>query len=262
MDIAFLITCHNRADLLERCLSNLQQFHKGHLFLVADNCQDDSVQRCQRVWKQPLTILQTPSDAFWAKSMALGETAAKKHQPDFIFWINEDTMLTHPIPIHPDHITAGAISNEQGNPYRGGVTRQKNRPLNFQLCPFPNDPDTFHGNCVAIPKQFYNELAIHPYQHAFADFDYGLRAKERCFPIQTTPPIGWTPTRTRQWRTIKNPILRWKACFHPTGLPLQDWWTFSRRNQGPVLHWLRAYRFLLRPKLDLSNPNQENKKTP
>jgi GT2 family glycosyltransferase len=235
-----IVTCHNRASSLKNCLERLLKYGPvdNHLVLIADCVKDNSREVAKEVWgDKNITIVETPYPHFWSKGMRLGEEVSKQKNPEYIIWLNEDTYLDQEIKDieNKEDIVVGSINDENGKLFRGGVVI--NGGTNFTTSS-RNEADTFHGNLVIIPSKIYEKLSIQNFEHAMADFYYGLEAKKLGYKIKVLPPVAWTKNDNKFWYNEKTIAERSKYCLSPKGLPPKDWWRLTRLCSSNPLHHL------------------------
>ena len=89
-----------------------------------------------------------------------------------------------------------------------------------------------------VPRAAYERTRIDGrFQHAYADFDYGLRLRRTGHPVVLSPTtVGWcsrqSSSRAAELRGL--PLLRRLAVLgSPRGLPLRSHARFLRRHGGP-----------------------------
>jgi hypothetical protein len=195
--VAVIITTHNNQKHLQQCLCHLEKSIKDywhHIYIVADQCSDTTEETGKN---HCASIIKTPTRQQWAKATLIGERAAKKSQPDYILWLNDQTFLTSPIEtlLNPEQITIGAIENEKGTLYKGPQIRKGH--LNFELGELTQEPDSLDAHCVCIPKEIGEKIILTPFDNnRLAELDFGLSAKKAGITLKsTTTPVGWTPTK-------------------------------------------------------------------
>ena len=204
--IAVLITCHNRRETTLKCLRHLA--HQSNIFncrvevfLVVDGCTDGT-EEAVRLEFPAVHIIPGDGNLFWAGGMTLAERAASRLDADYHLWLNDDVALR---PSALDDLTALAAENGRSAIVAGatlsqdeslvsysGLRLRGRRPTSLVLVP-PNgaaqEVDTFHGNVVLIPRKVH--ATVGPidarFGHAYADNDYGLRARKRGHRILLLP---------------------------------------------------------------------------
>lgn len=202
--VAIIMTCHNRRDTTVGCLEALQA-QEGHgltleLFVTDDGSTDGTFEAIAEVWPGT-TIVQGTGTLYWAAGMALAERAALRTEPDFLLWLNDDTLLDNDAlqrllatsQRHPGAIVVGATVDPgtrectYGGRIRPGAHPQK--LLRLPIAETDQRADTFNGNVVLIPSAAREHLGPIDglFPHAYADDDYGLRATARGIAIIQAP---------------------------------------------------------------------------
>lgn len=245
--VAVVMTCHNRRDTTVRCLSALRaQGAKTELslFVTDDGSTDGTSEAIRGVWPEA-TIIHGTGTLFWAAGMALAERSAVRHRPDYLLWLNDDTLLdADALPRllavsrdEPAAIVVGAtVDPETGEGTYGGRTRIDYHPQRFARLPLSNHvqrADTFNGNVVLVP--WSARVAVGPidgaFPHAYADDDYGLRATAKGVPIIQAPGAVGTCPRDPAMPTSSRGIAdRWQHLQSPTGLPWRAQSRYLRRH--------------------------------
>ena len=249
--VAVLMACHNRREQTAACLTRLRQQDlpldiRLELFLTDDGCVDGTVDEARAIWPEA-TIIHGDGTLYWAASMALAERAAMCGVPDFLLWLNDDTVL-HPNAVrslldvsshHREAIIVGAVSGRDGDsPTYGGRVRVDAHPQRFRLLPSSDDvqrADTFNGNVVLIPRAA--RIRVGPldglFAHACADDDYGLRATGLSVPILQAPGlVGICPHNPPSPALPGGPWRRWRALQQPKALPWKSQARYLRRHAG------------------------------
>lgn len=265
MKIAILLACHGNRDLTLKSLKSLAAYlpssAEKSLFVVDDHCPEHSGVAADTYWKEqkvgPSTLLQPREHKlFWARAMKAAEEKAIPYSPDFIVWLNQDTIVTQNLNPYfkTDKIVVCSCSLPPDGSFQSKQeffkgARVRSGPVKFRLARLEDpEPCTFNGNLVIIPKSAYTRLRIKPFQHAFADYAYGLDATALGIPISKTPVIAHTQPQRENWAKKKTIKERWLACTHPTGLPFSDWWDFCLEygDNYWLLRFLYSYRHLIK----------------
>lgn len=267
--IAAILTCHNRREKTIACLRALRD-QRGQqaessavgrqlngkdfvikVFVVDDGSQDGTAEAIRKIWPES-TIIAGAGDLFWCGGMRVAWTNAATMDPDHYLLLNDDTTL-YPgavgallgIAGPPDsrQIAVGAICNPgDGTWAYGGLQSDHSFPMPGSS---PRPCRTLNMNAALVPRAVYRELGnLHgAYRHAMGDLDYGLMAHRRGIPIlETTSFIGECETNSVEgtWRDRNlGRVARIKKLTHIKGLPLRDWFVYTRRNCGA--QWLRFF---------------------
>jgi putative methyltransferase (TIGR04325 family) len=95
-----------------------------------------------------------------------------------------------------------------------------------------------NGNCVLIPAEVATAIGnLDPsFEHAMGDFDYGLRARARGFPIWIAPGFFGTCQRGPNNKELDFGVGReFNSILSRKNLPLRAWAVYARRHAG--LFW-------------------------
>ena len=257
MNIAVLMTCHNRRETTIGCLESLvraiQSNEKNggdgekpqwNVFIVDDGSTDGTGEEIVRLFdcSDCLTVrlIQGDGNLYWAKGMALAWREALKYEgrvrsstPTFNFnsflWLNDDVELDETavetlLGAHhqdPAAVIVGAM--------REVVTGKKVYGI--------MDSGLMTGNVVLVPRAVFDKVGVicGEYRHAWADCDYALRCKRENVEIREVGPVG-----TCSWHEFRPRLdgygLGWRlrTLFDPKGWCVHDVWLFRRRNFGVV----------------------------
>ncbi|MEM7593216.1 MAG: glycosyltransferase family 2 protein [Cyanobacteria bacterium P01_A01_bin.83] len=274
INIAVLITCHNRKLKTLTCLAALfaqktKIEYKICVYLVDDGSQDGTGDAVRRKYPQ-VKVMQGDGNLYWNGGMRLAFAEAMKQDCDYDYylWLNDDTVL-YPHALNlllseswalsdsdaSSSIMVGATKDSKGKLSYGGVKVYSWwYPLKFrsiepgrksQAC------DTMSGNCVLIPSQVAKTVGnLDPaFIHNFGDFDYGLRAIKKSCSIWMIPGyIGSCEFHLPAWREPDLSLReKLKEVNTPKGMPLQEWKVYSQRHAGLLwpIYWLTPYIKLL-----------------
>lgn len=246
--IAVMMTCHNRCNVTIKCLRSLAE-QRGDgiqlsLFVTDDASSDGTAEAIRAEWPDA-TILRGSGHLFWAAGMALAEEPAVASGPDYLLWLNDDTLLRAGAlqlmldvsENTPGAIVVGVTSDPlTGEQTYGGRVRLDYHPQRFRLLPVANHPqlaDTFHGNVVLIPIAVRHRVGgiDGAFPHAYADDDYGLRATSLGVPIVQAPGfVATCPANERPLGLSGGPASRWRQLQSPTALPWRAQARYLRRH--------------------------------
>jgi len=190
MEIAVLLTCHNRKEKTITCLdslfnADLPYGYSLKVFLVDDGSRDHTSQAINEKFAQ-IYIIEGNGNLYWNRGMHLAwKTAQSVREYDYYLWLNDDviidikglTTLINNEKEMPDSIISGVMQSvlEKGKITYGGknikgkLIEPTGRPLS---CNYIN------GNMVLIPNSIVKNIGILDpfYPHAIGDYEYGLRA--------------------------------------------------------------------------------------
>jgi GT2 family glycosyltransferase len=213
-------------------------------------------------------VIEGDGSRFWNRGTYDAFTDARRDDPDYYLWLNDDTILAphaveHLVSTHRrllsaqgDGIVAGSVRDpETGDHTYGGVRRSRSwwRPAAFEWIS-PTDAiehvDTVNGNCVLIPRSVVSKVGANDptFTHGIGDFDYGLRAGAAGFNVVIAPgSVGTCPRNPPPPRLAGGLASRvsksWRRTTSPKGLPPRDWARFMRRWGGPFwpVFWASPY---------------------
>ena len=99
MDIAILLTCHNRREKTSGCLLSLRNqiglaasVFQLNIFLVDDGCNDGTAEAALKIWPSA-NIIAGDGTLFWCGGMRKAWSAAAAIDPDYYLLVNDDTVL-------------------------------------------------------------------------------------------------------------------------------------------------------------------------
>lgn len=245
--MAVLIASHNRASHTLACLAALfgqvQSRARITVHLVDDGSTDGTPELVAGQY-EGVQLQRGTGELYWAAAMALAEGAAAKADPDFFLWLNDDTvmdpdclaLLLKVHDEHPDAIVVAATRDPgTGQLTYGGRVLLAAHPQRFRQLPVSTEVqacDTFNGNCVLVPRSAHLRVGMidGSFPHAYADDDYGLRARSAGVPVLQAP--GTLATCTDHKRGPLPPGLgaRWRYLQSPKGLPVSAQLRYLRRH--------------------------------
>lgn len=210
---------------------------------------------------------------FWNRGMHRAQEVAMRALPDFVLWLNDDTMLSEDALDrllsayeqlsrkvgHAVIVVGATVDRITKNLTYAGMERVSAiRPLQFRKVWHPEETrecQAMNGNIVLIPRQIVERLNnLDPvYEHAMGDIDYALRARAAGFRIfvaggvmgycSNNPVAGTEADRDLPFRA------RWKKLMGPKGLPPRSWLHFTSRHGSVVWPLFFAWpyvRFLIK----------------
>ena len=278
VQMAVLMTCHNRRDTTLGCLSALigqESIDDVDLDVyLVDACSSDGTAQAVRESFPQVNVIIRDESVYWCGGMRVAFAEAIRNGYDYYMWLNNDTMLVcHAVrhlldtacEIYQREGRYGIIVGSTKDPetgrhtYGGVIQTSKLRP--FKFCPVepsgqPQRCATMNGNCVLVPASVVAIVGnlSSEFTHAVGDTDYGLRAKARGIPIWVAPKYVGVCARNPLplWMNPKIPLRkRLKIMKSPKGMPPCEWIIFTKRHAGlrwPI-HWLGLYLHTLYPKL-------------
>jgi len=278
--IAVLLTCYNRRQKTLDCLETLAQQSllegiKLGIYLVDDGSTDNTSEAIQQTYPQ-VNLLQGDGTLFWTGGMQLAFSAAIRDQHDFYLWLNDDTLL-YPTALKTlletfnqvaeqetlHTIVVGSTQDPQTKEFTyGGVLKGRwFHPCQFRWVKPIDQPqrcDTMNGNCVLIPHEVVELVGGLDlvFRHYAADFDYGLRAKQKGCTLWIAPgyvgTCDYNHPRLRKQTTKSELSDQIKKLEQPKGIatedailhPFWEWKAFTERHAGLLwpIYWLLPYR--------------------
>jgi GT2 family glycosyltransferase len=222
INIATIITCHNRKQMTMKALSCLYEAAETYrqesdsplrlkLFLTDDGCSDGTAESIEQTFRnEDIVILKGNGQLYWAGGMRYAwKEALKEHsQWGYYLLLNDDTFLfkhalielleTHHYSLKT-YSKGGVYSgitcctNQQKITYGGGYY---SHPLigKFVLIHPDGHPQTCkitNANILLVPKTVVDEIGIFDscYRHRCADWAYGLQANKAGLPVLVTASV-------------------------------------------------------------------------
>lgn len=268
MNVAVLMTCHNRCEITLRCLSSLHEAvgqlerrdeggqWKFHVFIVDDGSTDGTggavreyaekvkVSGEDEQWCK-IHLIQGDGSLYWAKGMALAWRTALEsetnHQQPFshFLWLNDDTIL------HSDAlISLSRLVEANSNAVIAGSLIDEATGL--KICGVKED-GLFTGNFVFIPRSAYEKAGMiyGRFHHAWADSDYAMRCRRTGVQVVELEGVGMTRAHDLRPELLDVSLLgRIRLLFDPKGWCVHDLWLYRRRNWGICVAVASAVHFV------------------
>lgn len=200
--VAVVMTVHNRKEKTLRCLDSLYANTADSceimVFLTDDGSTDGTSESVRKMYPD-VTILKGDGNLFWNRGMHLAWSEAKKINPDYFLWLNDDVILMETCVKrlldtarrHEKSIIVGSTYSSPDNLTHTYGGRKYNRKCTLIQ---PSESDcipcgTFHGNIVLIPQSVCDVVGLNDlyYHHSFGDIDYGLAATKLGFTNYIAP---------------------------------------------------------------------------
>lgn len=257
--ITVLITCHNRREITLDCLSALfkAKLPKNialHVFLVDDGSTDGTTEAVIKNFSS-VTVIPTDGSFFWNRAMHHAQEIAITQQPDFLLWLNDDTIINEDAIIrlldtysflyklHGPTIVVGATEDRKTGKitYGGSVSISRLRRFTYRKVWSATDPvecETMNGNIVLLPMQVVRRVGnLDPiFEHAMGDTDYALRARKAGFHVFVAPGYVGKCSNNCHTGTYFDSTLpfsvRWKKILSRKGLPVRSWLQLTRKHGG------------------------------
>lgn len=270
VQIAVIMTCHEQRDqVMSSLLSAFGQEREGvrvEVYLTDAGSIDGTTAAVEGIDGRVTVIARGP-DVYWAEGMREAEAEALRGKPDYLLWLNADTTLDQgalqrmlEVSVeHPTSIVVGATRDGAARDVTYGGRRRISswHPQRFAILGVSDEvqeADSLNGNVVLVPREV-SEI-VGPidgeFPHAYADDDYGLRARTLGVSVLQAPgTVGLCAENPAAGAVIRGPRA-WLALQDPKGLPLRAQIRYWRRHGGsawPVLLAAQQARILvgLRP---------------
>lgn len=251
-----ILACHNRRDttlaaleaLFASCASDAIILD---VVLVDDGSTDGTAAAVREAFDR-VRVIRSDGSLYWAGAMALAETEAEWHNPDYLLWLNDDVRLDRSaipamLAVAEAH-TCAIVIGPTRDPYSGVLTYSGVRlawwhPLRAQLVApngAPQPCDTFNGNIVLVPREVRRSVGPidGSFAHGQADFDYGLRARTLGIEIVLAGSTVGTCPRNSVVGTFRDPSLsvsdRWRHILSQKGLSPRSHARYLRRHGGTI----------------------------
>jgi GT2 family glycosyltransferase len=262
VQIAVLITCHNRKDLTLACLRKLMRqtgidVVRIQAYLVDAGSTDGTAEAIEKHFPN-VRLIQRDSSLFWCGGMQVAFNEAMKGNYDYYLWLNDDTILFQNAiqmlletahELRQKEAKAGIIVGSTRDPKTGqctygGIVRQSRwRPLAYRLLEPSGKSQqchTMNGNCVLIAREVAEVLGglCPEFTHFLGDIDYGLRASAKGIPLwiastyigecSVNPPTPWVDPEVPLRKRLA-------VLYSPKGLAPREWLVFIRHHAG--IYW-------------------------
>jgi GT2 family glycosyltransferase len=249
MQIAVLLTCHNRRAKTISCLDALSaQCLPRHteltIYLVDDGCTDGTAKAVVQRFPE-VRIIPGDGNLYWSGGMRLAWCSAiEAADYDAYLWLNDDVKL-FPEAVaglvtswqnaaaagRPGIIVGSMCDPDSGRPAYGGYSRDKiiEPSYEMQTC------DRINGNVLLVPREVFTVVGnLSPdFSHLYGDIDYGFRARKAGFELWVAPRFLGQCRRNPcpPWADPSVPFSRrWRNLHSPTVYPLRENYVFSTRH--------------------------------
>ena len=201
--VAVLIACHNRKNITIQCLKSLYAARPSNwvlkIYLVDDGSTDGTSEAVEQ-FDPAIQIIKGDGSWYWAHSMYQAEMAINEPS-DAILWLNDDVQLDinslsqihNQYVVNSQSILVGQFrSSTAENLTYGGYVKYDKHPFHFNLVYAQDElklADTFNGNLIFIPIAISNTIGPidGEFAHAYADIDFGLRARAHGVKVGVIP---------------------------------------------------------------------------
>lgn len=246
--VSVIMATFNRAESTIRSIRSLNNEKplnwKLNIYVTDSDSSDDT---SGRVAKLPNVkkVVQGKSNWYWAKAMSEAHCAIEEDF-DFQLWLNDDVqvsaggleILEKTSKRYPASIIVGSTRGFDSDQITyGGYRKVGRHPFKYVLVQpgeEAKEVDTFNGNIVLIPKELLFKVGPIDgrFGHAYADIDYGLRAKKYGAKSILSPGFVGYCEANNAVKTSSSLLDRWKALNDPKGLPIKSQVRFLIRHGG------------------------------
>ena len=261
INVAVLITCHNRVQKTQACLKSLFNQKKIEnvslkVFLVDDGSTDGTKEYVKKYFPQ-VNLIVGNGKLYWGGGTYLAwETAINSNDHfDFFLLLNDDVFLYDEaiyilLKTQTEHsdIICGSICDPitKKRTYGGAIfNRSFFRPLKYKVVDIngkPQEIDTINGNAVLIPLTAFKKIGKFDKEliHSGGDLDYSLRARNINIKIFLTPSHIGTCERLLEVNHAVSLLDKIENIFHIKTLPSKR---FYKKHAGLLwfFHFFIAY---------------------
>jgi GT2 family glycosyltransferase len=228
IQLAILLTCHNRKDKTIKSLSSLLKalevynkknnnrhgLIKSEIYLTDDGCTDGTTAAIEAIFhSEDIHILKGDGNLYWAGGMRFAWKEALKSSKkwDYYLLLNDDTILlenafdelinTHMYCLNKYNrtgiysgITCDSVDHSKitygGDVFINRFTGSRKR---LGVSAEPQLCDFTNANIVLLSSEIVNKIGFfyEGYIHGAADFDYTYQARKKGIPVLiTAKPCG------------------------------------------------------------------------
>lgn len=223
MEIAVILTCHNRKEKTLTCLESLYKALDCYNdenqikicltpYITDDGCTDGTAEAILNLYSEKqIHIVKGNGSLFWAGGMRLAWREALKlgNVYDFYLLLNDDTVVynncffellqtnIYSLNYFKKHglysgITCN-ISDHQKISYGGSIWTNRLLAKSKMLKPSgtPQLCDMTNANILLVSKEVVDEIGIlyEGFCHATADYDYSINARKKNIPVLVTANV-------------------------------------------------------------------------
>lgn len=253
--LAVLIATYNRVEKTIFCIEELYKAIPCDniilkIFLTDSNSPDNTIKIIKEKFLE-IDCFNAGDNVYWNQGMICSWERAKKINPDYYLWLNDDTYLFKNSlkilfldlnKLGSNSILVG-VTEFKGEITYGGRKSFINENL-LEPKGYPQKVKYMEGNCVLISRQVYESLGVlnKYYQHSLGDVDYGLRAIRNGINVYiSSETIGNCVNNDFLWYDNSfNFKKRLDFLLSPKGLPLKDYSYFIINYFG----FIRLLKFL------------------
>lgn len=261
--VTVLMTCHNRKRKTKECICSLYDGAFKMRYIVVDDGSSDGTREMLEELQQkyPLTVLEGDGTLFWGGGMrkAMEEALGEQDGSDYYILVNDDVEFSQEalrsafrqLGNRKDTVLVGTMCNKDKKLTYGGIQFQ-GKGIRYETVTAEKEQecDTFNCNFVLLPAKIFRKAGnfdIH-FQHAMADFDYGLHIRKMGYKIvNSVYYLGVCERNSKEGSWMDTDISR-KERLHKKesakGLPAGEWFYYLKKNFGlrsAVWHSITPY---------------------
>ncbi len=222
------------------------------IFLVDDGCTDGTAKAVSEIYPE-INIIEGNGNLYWAGGMRLAFFEANKHANyDGFLLLNDDVELTEDFfskiietqkYVFNKHQKGGLYSGSTKDKRSGKISYGGNvlsNGINFpsyklvEPSEIPQPCHLTNANVLFVEKEVIEEIGFFDenFIHAFADYDFSLRAFKAGFPVYITPGIcGFCrDDHGNNWSSAHKLKQRIKYLKSPTGLAYREYLYYGKRH--------------------------------
>jgi GT2 family glycosyltransferase len=270
MKIAVLLTCYNRKQKTDTCLTSLFESiqdinHKFDTYLVDDNSQDNTSALIKGKYPQ-IHLLKGNGSLYWAGGMRLAWRTALESGEDYdgfllinddvvfesSFWRKIEKTMQH---CEQAYTQKGIYVSSTRDKYTGKITYGghklkkklfKHSYYNIKPTNEPQECQLTNANILYVSREVVDTIGIldSMFTHSLADFDYSLTAWKKRFPVLVCPGYGGycTIDHPQEKFTHATPIRKRIANLYDIkGLALNEYLYYLRKH----FCWKAPYTFFI-----------------
>jgi GT2 family glycosyltransferase len=253
--LVIVATSFNRRAMTVAALRDAQRSaqHSGVApqVVLVDAGSSDGTPDAVRTELSDVEVVSVTPDHYWAQGMRIAMTRAIATAPDYLLWLNDDTLLfesavatllSAAASTPRGAIVVGAVRDATtGERTYGGWVNTSRWGLRFSPAPVEAGCvpcDAVNGNIVLVAREVYQRIGVLDagFTHSMADYDYSLRARQADLPVLQAPGFVATCSRNPRAGGWKDRSLslsqRVRLMRSPKGLPPREWARFQFRHGG------------------------------
>ncbi|WP_313380238.1 glycosyltransferase family 2 protein [Proteiniphilum saccharofermentans] len=274
LNIAVLLTCHNRRTKTITCLesfyqANIPSGYHFDIYLTDDGSTDGTGEAVRELFPD-VNVIQGDGNLFWAGGMRLTwKTAMELKSYDAYLLINDDVLLHQDFMLNlleadahsisetgQQGIYSGATVDENGQlTYGGSIITQNHLIMNAQKVAPKSHPqrcDLTNANVLWISSSVVDKIGIFDkrYTHGIADYDYSRRAIENKIPVWLAPNVCGVCTHDHgnNWKSSNKPLkerIEWMKS--PKGLAYSEYMYYIRKHfpvylpYSFIMMWMKTF---------------------